>query len=123
MFNPKYDEALEVDRAYIAWQNAERETFDYPYTQKPHYLYWYQQVMRQQRMKLKEIIMSREKLNSTKRTVLENVYSSYEVEKLKITASQNATLFAFIIDRNGKFLRKNIALMILKICRNKFASC
>ena len=114
VFNPKYDEvSLEVDRAYIAWQNAERETFDCPYNAANPITCalvsaGYEAAANEAE---RNYYAAREKLNSTKRTVLENVYSSYEVEKLKITASQNATLVAAIIDfRNGKIFEKEYSL-------------
>jgi S1-C subfamily serine protease len=110
VFNPKYDEvSLEVDRAYIAWQNAERETFDCPYNAANPITCavisaGYESAANEAERKY---YAAREKLNSTKRTILENVYSSYEVEKLRIRATQKATLVAAILDfRNGKIFEK-----------------
>ncbi len=114
VFNPKYDEvSLEVDRAYVAWQNAERETFDCPYNAANPITCavvsaGFESAANEAERKY---YAAREKLNSTKRTILENVYSSYEVEKLRITASQKATLVAAIIDfRNGKIFEKEYNL-------------
>ena len=101
VFNPQYDKnQLIVDKAYVAWQNAERETFDCPYNAANPITcailsasYETAADNREQ-----EYYNAREILARTPRTILEDVLSSYMVEKVKIKAVQNAVIVASIID-------------------------
>ena len=116
VFNPKYDEvSLEVDKAYLAWQDALRNEFKCTREESnanPMTCAVLQTTSRTKTKNAEESYYAvRGELSRTKRTILEDIYSSYEVEKLKITASQNATLVAAIIDfRNGKIFEKEYSL-------------
>lgn len=111
--NSDYNElSVQVDRALIAWRRAESERIDCYGSEHPITCAFIAAGLDTAASNAESYYFSlREKLSQTPITKLENVYSSYQVDKLKISATQKYTLEAILIDfQNAKIYQKEFDL-------------